>query len=192
MGQVVGYESEQSAPDKARETFAIQSVARPRCAGDSRCEYERVLNGQQGWLKSGAGVQDLLGEELGDQKLSFLLFGILNLKDQYSTFRVSGYDTIDDRDVYVLKAVRFDDRQEHLYFDVESGLLRRRTSYMVSLVGTIPQQSDFYDYRDVDGLKLPFTIRMSFADPGSSPIVRKFTEIKLNVPVSQSMFEKPQ
>jgi len=192
IGQVVAYEAEQSAPDKGHETFAIQDPPGRSCAGDSRCEYERVINGSQGWLRSGAGVQELVGEQLADQKLSFPLFQILRLRDQYVSFRVSGRETIDDHDVYVLSAVRLDDKSERLYFDVENGLLRRRISYLRTPIATIPAQTDFADYREVGGLKLPFTIRMAFADPGSVPITRKFTEIKLNAPVDELKFEKPR
>ena len=192
IGQVVAYEAEQAAPDRGHETFAIQDPPGRTCAGDSRCEYERTINGRQGWLKSGAGVQELVGEQLADQKLSFPLFQILKLRDQYASFQVSGRDKIDDRDVYVLSAVRQDDKLERLYFEVETGLLRRRISYLRSLVGTIPQQTDFEDYRQVDGSRLPFTIRMSFADSGSLPIIRKFAEIKFNVPIAESKFDKPR
>lgn len=150
------------------------------------------MNGQEGWLKSGGGVQELVGQQLADQKLSFPLFGILRLKDQYSSFRLSGRDKMDDREVYVVSAVRSDNKSERLYFDVESGLLRRRISYIRTVVGTIPQQTDYEDYRQVEGLRLPFTMKMSFADPGSLPITRRITEIKLNVPVEDSKFEKPR
>jgi hypothetical protein len=191
-GQVIAYESEQSAPDKGHESFALQNLAGQNCAGDSRCEFERVVNGQQGWLKSGGGVQELVGEQLTDQKLLFPLFGIVKLLDQYASFRVSGRDKIDDRDVYVVSAVRPDNKPERLYFDVESGLLRRRVGYTLTLIGTIPQQTDFEDYRVVEGLRLPFTMKMAFADPGSLSITRKFTEINLNVPVNNLKFEIPR
>ena len=190
-GEVVAYEAEQLAPDKGHESFAIQKVTGRPCAGDSRCEYARVINGRQGWLKSDAGVQELAGEQLGDQKLLFPLFMILKLKDQYSSMRVSGQDKIDGRDVFVLSAIRFDNKRERLYFDVENGLLRRRISYMSTIVATIPQQTDFEDYREVEGLKLPFMITVSSVDRGNLPISRKFAEIKLNVRVDDSKFDKP-
>src|SRR5215471_9555519 len=192
LGQSVAYEAETVAPDKGHETFALPSASGQNCAGDSRCEYQRVIIGGRGWLKSGGGVQELVGEQLADQRLSFPLFQILKLKDQYASFRSGGRDKIDDREMYVLNAVRSDGKSESLYFDLESGLLRRRISYVRTLVGTIPQQTDFEDYREVDGIKLPFTIRTAFADPGSIPITRKFAQIKLNVPVAESTFAKPQ
>jgi hypothetical protein len=190
-GQTVAYEVETVTPDKGRETFAIRDE-NGRCAGDSRCEYERVINGTQGWLKSGAGVQDLAGEQLGDQKLSFPLFSILKLKDQYSNFRFAGRDKIDDHDVYVLRAVRLDGKSEQLYFDFAAGLLRRRVSYLRTLIGMIPSQTDYEDYREVNGVKLPFLITTSYDDSGSRPIVRKFEEIELNTPVAESKFGKPR
>ena len=116
---------------------------------------------------------------------------ILKLKDQYSSMRVSGQDKIDGRDVFVLSAIRFDNKRERLYFDVENGLLRRRISYMSTIVATIPQQTDFEDYREVEGLKLPFMITVSSVDRGNLPISRKFAEIKLNVRVDHSKFDKP-
>lgn len=192
FGQVVPYEAETVAPDKGHESFALPDATAQKCAGDSRCEYQRTIIGGRGWLKSGAGVQELLGGQVADQKLSFPLFQILKLKDQYASLRAGGRDRIDDREMYVLNAVRFDGKSESLYFDIEKGLLRRRISYLPTFVGTIPQQTDFEDYREVDSVNLPFTIRMAFADPGSIPITRKFAEIKLNVPVPESSFAKPQ
>ena len=103
-----------------------------------------------------------------------------------------GREQIDDRDVYIVGAVRLDEKSERLYFDAESGLLRRRISYMRTLIGMIPQQIDFEDYREVDGLRLPFTIRMASTDPGSDPIIRKFAEIKLDVQLPDTKFGKPQ
>src|SRR5205085_1749215 len=70
------------------------------------------------------------------------------------SMRVSGQDKIDGGDVFVLSAIRFDNKRERLYFDVENGLLRRRISYMSTIVATIPQQTDFEDCREVEGLKL--------------------------------------
>jgi hypothetical protein len=192
MGQLVAYEAEQATPDKGHETFTLNKIPGTNCTGDSRCEYDRVVNGQQGWLKSGAGLQILAGRQLADQRLSFPLFGILRLRDQYSSFRVSGRDHIENRDVYVISAVRSDGIPERLYFDVETGLLRRRISYTRTLIGTIPQQTDFADFREIEGLRLPFSIVMSFVDSGSPPITRKFTEIKVNAPVDSLKFEKPQ
>jgi len=180
-GKPTAYETVQVLPDKGYESYVTES-------GTS----ERIMNGSRGWLRNADGIQDLVGQQLLDQKLSFPLFMILDLKDQYASLRVSARETIDGREMYIVSANRTDDKRERLYFEAQSGLLRRRISYLITLIGTIPQQADFEDYRIVSGLKLPYKITVSNTDARSPIIIRKFTEIDLNVHVAESRFNKPQ
>ena len=53
-----------------------------------------------------------------------------------------------------------------------------------------PEQVDFEDYRDVDGVKVPFTIRYSAIDTFNS-WTRTFTEIKRNAAVEDTLFATP-
>ena len=60
------------------------------------------------------------------------------------------------------------------------------------MIGVIPEQIDFEDYRDVDGLKLPFTIKVSSTIEVGNPVsTRTFTEIKVNAAVDDSKFKMP-
>ena len=43
-----------------------------------------------------------------------------------------------------------------LYFDSKTGLLARQLRYTNTIVGTIPIQIDYSDYREVAGVKMPF------------------------------------
>ena len=151
---------------------------------------ERALNGATGWEKSNRGVRDLSDGEISYVRRYSLLYPDLKLKDQFTRTSFGGKQKIDERDVYVVRGTTTTGKRETLFFDVESGLLLRRTSLTTTLVGQIPEQVDFADYKDVDGMKLPFTIRISAVDPSYSG-VRKFTEIKLNAPVDPKQFNKP-
>ena len=153
---------------------------------------ERAVSGNMGWEKNPQGLHDITGQQLADLKMSLQLFRNLKLKEQYTSFRVGGRkEKIGERDVYVLTGVTADKKRERLFFDAESGLLLRRVSYTETMISIIPEQTDFDDYRDVDGVKLPFTVRVSSVDPGNPVSTRTFTEIKLNVPVDDSKFNKP-
>ena len=99
-------------------------------------------------------------------------------------------DQIDGRDVYVVRASTANNGREQLFFDAQTGLLVRCISYLPTMVGVIPEQIDSEDYRDVEGMKLPFTMRITAIDPFFSS-TRKFTETKLNVPVDDAKFNKP-
>ena len=78
--------------------------------------------------------------------------------------------------------------QETLYFDFLSGLLIRRVTVLRTAMGGIPQQTDFSDYRDVNGVKIAFVAKVATADNIQT---RTFTEAKLNVPVSDDTFKLP-
>ena len=45
---------------------------------------------------------------------------------------------------------------EQLQFDRESGLLLRRSITTATPLGPLPEQIDYSDYRDVNGVKVPF------------------------------------
>ncbi len=44
------------------------------------------------------------------------------------------------------------------FFDTQTGLLLRELTTVRTILAPLPEQVDFEDYRDVDGIKLPFTI----------------------------------
>lgn len=119
------------------------------------------------------------------------LFSFLKLKEQYTRLRPNGRDKVGDRDAYVITAARSDTDLDRLFFDMETGLLLRRISYMRTMIGVIPEQWDFEDYRDVEGVKMPFTIKVSTIEAGNPYIVRKLTEVKLNAPVDDAKFAMP-
>jgi hypothetical protein len=179
-GLTLGYELYQSGPDKV-----LALITPPQ-----QPVVERGFNGSVGWEKSPRGIRDLAGEEVYYLRRYPDLSKDIKLKDQFTRLTAAGKDKINGRDVYVIRGNTIDNRRERLYFDVETGLLLRRTTSTATPIGVIPEQVDFEDYRDVDGLKMPFTIRVSTIDPSYS-ITRKFTEIKLNVPIDEMRFNKP-
>ena len=174
------YEMGQVAPDKGYEIFVTPQIT-----------IRRALTASGAWEQTPQGVRDVTGPEFARARALMQVFSYLKLKEQYTRLRTAGREKIGDRDAYVVLATRGENDTERLYFDAETGLLLRRTTYLRTIVGVIPEQTDFEDYRDVDGVKMPFTIRVSPVDAGNPYIVRRFTEIKLNVPVDESKFNKP-
>jgi hypothetical protein len=75
-----------------------------------------------------------------------------------------------------------------LYFDQQSGLLLRELRYGGSPIGRVPTQIDFADYRDVNGIKLPFRITFAWLDGRDSIVLN---EIRTNVPVEETKFGRP-
>jgi hypothetical protein len=81
--------------------------------------------------------------------------------------------------------------KERLYFDTETGLLLRRVVLSKTILGLDPVQTDYLDYREVDGVKLPFTLEISYLDSSHYNSTRKYSQIRSNVPVDDAKFEAP-
>jgi len=179
-GNSLQFELYQVAPDKF-----YQIVTTPQGS------FERGFNGTVGWEKVARGVRELTGAQLVDLRAANNLFALIKLKEQLTRTRVAGKDKIGDREVYVVNATGIDGKRQRLFFDAETGLLLRRTVYMPTMIGVIPEQVDFEDYRDVEGVKFPFSARTSSIEVGNPVSTRKFTEIKLNATVDESKFNMP-
>lgn len=175
------YESEAIAPGRAHDLITT-----------SRGRRERIADGDKGWESSPYGMRLLPQQQASDIVISQPLLLAKQLKDGYSRYDASSRSNIDDRDVFVLSAIRRDGRRERLYFDAASGLLVRRITSTPTPAGLLPEQVDFSDYRGVDGIKLPFSIRVSTADSDNPSSTRTVSEVKVNVPIDPSRFEKPE
>jgi hypothetical protein len=101
-----------------------------------------------------------------------------------------GREAVGGRDAYVVESKRAAGAVARFYFDVETGLLVRMLVVTKAAFVPIPEQTDFEDYREVGGVKLPYTIRTSNVDTYSDA-TRRFSEIQVNVPVDDSRFDMP-
>ena len=75
-----------------------------------------------------------------------------------------------------------------LWFDQKSGLLVRLVRLAETPVGRNPTQIDYADYREVDGVKIPY--RWTLARPGGSFTI-KIEQVQQNVPVDEKLFVPP-
>ena len=101
------------------------------------------------------------------------------MSEPYPKLAAGRRTKINDRDAVVLRFEQ-DKTRTTLFFDAETGLLVRRVDLRETFLGAIPQQYDFEDYKEVDGVKLPLTIRVSNVDNAIAG-TWKFTEVKHNL-----------
>jgi len=179
-GEALSYEIYMAAPDK----FAI-IVTTPQGT------IERGFDGKVGWERGPRGVTELAPGVLAGLKEKFLFYSNIKLKEQFTQMRVGRRDKIGDHEVIIIGARTADNRREQLYFDAQSGLLLRRVRYTPTMIGVIPEQTDFDDYRDVEGVKFPFTVKVAAVEVGNPLATRSYTEIKLNVAIDDSKFKMP-
>ena len=75
-----------------------------------------------------------------------------------------------------------------LFFDKETGLLTRVVRYSKTMVGPVPVQTDFSDYREVAGVKIPFQWRLTWTGGQS---MYSLDEVRPNVAIDPAKFAKP-
>ena len=149
----------------------------------------QIVNGDKGWVMNGTNVRNLAPAEAAEAKRSWdELFNVVKVRLSPG-MRLGGVHKVGDRDTYLVEQVT-DTRIERYYFDSQTGLLLRKITISPTVLMPIPEQIDFEDYRDVAGVKVPFTIRYSAIDTFNS-WTRTFTEIKRNAVVEDMLFAIP-
>jgi len=114
-----------------------------------------------------------------NRELGALFFGGSKLRERYSSVKTIGSDQIRGRSAYVVEAIPTNGGlPERLYFDALSGVLLRRHHEVPTLVGVLPAEYDFDDYRTVDGALVPFVMQWSRAD---YQVTHRAAEVKQNV-----------
>jgi hypothetical protein len=179
-GASLPYEVQQAAPNKFLSTLTTPKQG----------VFLTAFNGASGWQQSARGVHEFSGSDLAQLKNFAGFFGGVNLKEQYTKMRVVRKEKVGDREAYLVRAESVGGNTERLFFDTQTGLLLRRIVVEKTMLLPIPEQTDFEDYREVDGVRLPFTIQVYNIDPFFNA-ARKFTEIKHNVPVDDAKFNMP-
>src|SRR4029453_3736027 len=107
----------------------------------------------------------------------------LNMMQRYPHLTANRYGTVEDRNTIVLVGRPSEDTTEQLHFDRETGLLLRRSVSTRTAFSPLAEQIDYGDYRDVSGVKMPFTIRYA---TWNEVQLEKFTDIKVNVPIDDA------
>jgi len=114
------------------------------------------------------------------------------LRSQYQSVATIGKEQIHGHDTYVVAGISPEGVHEQFFFDVQTGLLLRRNIQDQSIFGFLPVQADYDDYREVDGVKIPFIVQWSSA--GGAWGIRtssKIVEIHQNVAIDPEKFDHP-
>jgi len=148
-----------------------------------------AFNGHEGWRGSpGRPPHEMHGSELDAAAIDADLHFATHFKSMFSALRVEGAEKIADHDVYLVIGQREGKPPIRLYFEAQSGLLVRLVRFGDTALGLLPTQIDYADYRDTNGVKIPY--RWTLARP-SGRFTIQVSEMKQNVPVNDSKFAKP-
>jgi len=154
-----------------------------------------TFDGSSAWMAAPAAdkpfpVIRYTGGELDAARLDAVLSFPVGIK-QAMTKPLVGSSSIDEKEVVVVQGTANGGRSSvKLYFDKESGLLVRQVRYAETIIGRVPTQVDYSDYRDVAGagVKLPFHVITTWTN-GRSDVV--LASAATNVAIDAARFNQP-
>jgi len=176
-GQHFSVEVYSKGPDKRVSIMHMQN-------GDSVTAFD----GKQGWLSVPGRVHMMSAAENDAARIDADLYFAARMKTLYQKFSVNSGEKIDGHETYLVIGRSEGRPPLRLYLDKESGFLLRLVRYAETPLGRNPTQIDYADYRDVNGIKLPFRITYAWLDGRDSIVLN---DIKANVPVSEAKFGRP-
>src|SRR5260370_16030263 len=151
--------------------------------------FRQGFDGTTAWTDDPQnGLRTETGAEFEDTRFDADFYHPLDLRQLYSKFTLLGAEKIGEHDAYVVEAARAGGDPDKMYFDVKTGLALRIISKRHTPDGLSAYQEDLEDYREVDGIKLPFIVHQSIAKPA---ITITFTEVRHNVELDNAEFSKP-
>jgi photosynthetic reaction center cytochrome c subunit len=153
--------------------------------GDSTTSFD----GQHGWLQSpGRPAHEMSKAEIEGTKMDADLKLPLHLRDMFPELKPAPSETIGGHDTYQLVAEKDGQPRLRLYFDQQTGLLRRLERYQDCRLGLNPVRVDYEDYRPVDGVQVPH--RWIFSRP-SGQFKIEANQIDQGVPIDDARFAQP-
>ena len=179
MGVSAPFVSYSKAPNKSVFTIDIEGFG----------TVQRGYNGTTGWSSDPqGGLRELSGGELAQMKLGADFYRDVKMMQLFPKMTVKGVEKVGDRDAYVIEATSADGITETMYFDTQNGLLVRTDTEAETPQGKMPATVLASDYREVDGVKIPFTVVQK------TPTIEftlKVDSVKHNTTVDDAKFNKP-
>jgi len=147
-----------------------------------------AFNGQEGWMTTPVGVRSMSAAEGEAARIDASLYFPATLRATYAEFKVRSGDDINGKPTLQVLATGKGKIPLRLFFDQQSGLLVRQIRYAETALGRLPTEIDYADYRDADGVRIPY--QWTLMRPSGSFTI-KIDDVKQNVPVDEKLFVAP-
>jgi hypothetical protein len=175
------------APNKTRVHFRLDLTP----YGGDEVVIEQRCDGKTAYQSNSMqGDQEITGARLQGMLNATFPTPLLNYKQAGATIELTGKEMVGDREAYVLLYTPKAGPPSTHYFDTKDYLELRSVTRMdiPELGGETNQTTDDMDYRDVDGVKIPFAVKIVNS---MQTITIKLDSVEHNKPIDEAMFSRP-
>ena len=174
------------APNKARSLMKLDlsAVGGAELVVDSRCDGKTAFV-----IDSRTGEREITGNQLENMLNASFPSPFLNYKEAGAKVEVAGKEKLGEKDAIVLVYTPKTGSVSRLYFDPQTWQLIRSAGKVniPEAGGEIEQTTDPSDYREVDGVKLPFTLVVN--SPAQTVTIR-LQKVEHNKPLDDALFSR--
>jgi zinc protease len=176
-GNVQGFDVKmtiyQKAPAKLRQEITATGM-----------DQVIIFNGEEGIMTMGGSKQKITGEELEKLKYEAYMGLLLNPDSVGVKMELEGIEKIDNKRAY--KVINKAESINWItYYDVETGLKLLEVKDVNTPSGVFKQEIRFSDYREVEGIKYPYSIEQKL---GPQEMRFNVSSLKLNQKLDEGLF----
>jgi outer membrane lipoprotein-sorting protein len=187
-GEIAGtIEVLNAPPNKARALIKADLSA----FGAGELVVDQRFDGSSGYvLDSMQGNREITGNQLDNMKNSSFPHPFLSYKEQGTSAKLEGKESVGGRDAYVIVFDPTTGSESRNYIDAETFLPIKTVmkAEIPQLGQEVEQTTEFFDYKEIDGVKIPFRFKTSSS---IQAVEITFTTVEHNVKVDSSLFAKP-
>jgi hypothetical protein len=163
--------------------------------GEQQFQFVNILNGEQGWRKTGDNVMALSEQELTNERNAAHLTWVARLvplKDKAYTLTMLKEITVDNRPAVGFNVARQGYKEVKLYFDKQTRLLVKAEyqSFDIPSSREIDAESLLSDHKEVQGVKVP--MKTVYKRQGTVFVETENTEVKFHEKLDAGIFKKPE
>jgi outer membrane lipoprotein-sorting protein len=173
-------------PNKSRTLIKLDLTA----LGAGPMVIDQRFDGTSGYvIDTMQGNRDIAGNQLENMKNGMFPNPLLNYKENGATVELGGKEKVGERDAYVLILKPRSGSTARQFIDTETYLpIKLVVKVDLPQVGELEQVSELSDYREVDGVKIPFKVKVASSIQNFTIAV---TKVEHNTKIDDALFSKP-
>ena len=165
----------QKAPDKMKQIITTSAITQ-----------NIYFDGSEGIMEVGGKKMNITGRELEKLKYESIIDFIINLDSLGVKIRYAGIEKINNNDSFKIELLLPSGSKIFQYFNPKTWLKVKQVEDVTAAQKTYQQETYFDDYREIRGVKYPYSIKESL---GAQTMEVKVTSIKINSGLDDSLFK---
>jgi hypothetical protein len=175
------------APNKGRTQIALDLSA----LGGSEMIIDQRCDGKTAFASNSMqGDREITGDQLQLMLNASYPTPLLTYKEAGATLELQGKDQVAGRAAFVLQYTPKAGPASRMFFDAETYMLVKSVTKLNApeAGGVIEQTSEVGDYREVSGLKVPFSITNTSP---TQAVAITLTKVEVNPALDEAIFSRP-